>query len=79
MHHQRKNAPKDTLEMLHPNNRINVLGTEGMAYFNYLKGESVYLFDNLYKPEDLFGDRIVPFKRRAGQQVEDRIVPENFT
>ena len=33
-----------------------------------------YLFDNLYKPEDLFGDRIVPFKGEARQQVEDRIV-----
>ena len=51
----------DTLEMLHLTNRINVLRDWKEWHFGLFEGESVYLFDNLYKPEDLFGDRNCSF------------------
>lgn len=64
----------DTLENVAPNQSYQRFKGLKEWHFGLFEGESVYLFDNLYKPEDLFGDRIVPFKGEARQQVEDRIV-----
>ncbi|SHD85875.1 histidine phosphatase family protein [Staphylococcus argenteus] len=64
----------DTLENVAPNQSYHRLKGLKEWHFGLFEGESVYLFDNLYKPEDLFGDRIVPFKGESKQGVEDRIV-----
>ncbi|MDR7618073.1 histidine phosphatase family protein [Staphylococcus argenteus] len=64
----------DTLENVAPNQSYQRLKGLKEWHFGLFEGESVYLFDNLYKPEDLFGDRIVPFKGESKQDVEDRIV-----
>ncbi|PWZ68611.1 histidine phosphatase family protein, partial [Staphylococcus pseudintermedius] len=64
----------DTIENVAPNQSYQRFKGLKEWHFRLFEGESVYLFDNLYKPEDLFGDRIVPFKGEARQQVEDRIV-----
>lgn len=64
----------DTLETVAPNQSYQRFKGLKEWHFGIFEGESVYLFDNLYKPEDLFGDRIVPFKGEARQQVEERIV-----
>lgn len=67
MHHQRKNAQVTHLKMFAPNQSYQRFKGLKEWHFGIFEGESVYLFDNLYKPEDLFGDRIVPFKGEAGQ------------
>lgn len=64
----------DTLENVAPNQPYQRLKGLKEWHFGLFEGESVYLFDNLYKPEDLFGDRIVPFKGESKQHVEERIV-----
>ena len=70
MHHQRKERASDTLENVAPNQSYQRFKGLKEWHFGLFEGESVYLFDNLYKPEDLFEIELFLLKERQGNKLK---------
>ncbi|MBO1199884.1 histidine phosphatase family protein [Staphylococcus simiae] len=64
----------DTLENVVPGTEYIRLKGLKEWHFGMFEGETVHLFDNMVQPDDLFGDRMVPFGGESKEQVATRLV-----